>query len=372
MAGLYIHVPFCVRKCPYCDFYSVPVDSARDLVKVYIEALETELSHLPVGFRADTVYVGGGTPTSLSPRALEHLLDAVRRAAPSATEWSLEANPGTIDTEKAQLLRRVGITRVSLGAQSLNDEILRRLGRIHTADDTRRAYEILRSANVKNVGLDIMYGVPGQTVKMVERDLREIVPWRPEHISCYALAFEPGTDYELLRQAGRLREVSADVQRAQYDRIRRVLRDAGYEHYEISNFARPGHECRHNISYWLGDEYIGCGPAAHSHWRGVRWANVRDAAEWAQRVRQGQPAREFEEQLAPEAKARETLILNLRLLKGVARETFRARTGFDYYDLTGPAIRRLLAEGWLVEERDVLRLAERALFVSNAVLRELV
>jgi oxygen-independent coproporphyrinogen-3 oxidase len=372
MAGLYIHVPFCIRKCPYCDFYSVPVDVASGLVKAYLDGIRAELSRWPDDFSARTIYIGGGTPTALDARALSDLLEAVRPFAPQASEWTVEINPGTMDTEKARLLCEAGVTRVSLGAQSVNDEVLRRLGRIHSARDVYSAFEMLRAAGLDNIGLDLMYGVPGQALSWVEQDLNEMTRLRPEHLSCYALSFEEGTPFDLQRRSGQIEAVSDDLQREQYDRIRDLLKEQGYAHYEISNFARPGRECRHNVAYWLGEEYIGCGPGAHSHWRGERWGHVRNVAEWARRVEGGESPREFSERLAPDAKARETLVLNLRLLGGVTREDFRQRTGYDYFDVAGPALRRLIGEGWLVEEENRLRLAERALFVSNAVFAELV
>lgn len=372
MSGLYIHVPFCARKCLYCDFYSLPVAGDEADVVFFLKHLRREFDTVPRDFSPETAYIGGGTPTVLQESALHKLLESVRSVAPRVVEWTVEANPGTLDLSKARLLKTLGVNRISLGVQSLNDAVLQRLGRIYSAADSLRAWELLREAGFDNISVDLIFGVPGQTRPELEADLQRIIALGAEHISCYALSIEPGTPFDHMRRAGEIREVAPEIQREQYDFLRQVLRAAGYIHYEISNFAQPGRMCRHNINYWEGGEYLGFGPAAHSHWRDVRWGNVRDLREWARRLERGESPREFEERLAADAKARETLILNLRLLEGVTREAFAMRTGMDYDAVAGHAIRHLVSEGWLVEENGHLRLSERALFVSNAVLAELV
>ena len=373
MTGLYVHVPFCIRKCSYCDFYSLPEAADDAEVSLFLEGLRQELAMLPAGFRAKTIYVGGGTPTALKYAAFRRLLDQLRRAVPAAiSEWTVEANPATLEPNVIRLLKEFGVNRISLGIQSLNDAVLKRLGRVHSADDGRTAYGLLRDAGFDNISVDLMFAVPGQTKSDVKKDVQDMIALGADHISCYALSIEPGTPFDRMRRDGRIIEVAPDVQREQYDGIRNLLSAAGYVHYEISNFAKPDRACRHNVNYWMGGAYVGCGPSAHSHWQGARWGNVRDLHEWARRLARGEPPREFEEHLPPEAKARETLILNLRLLKGVMREAFREQTGFDYRDLAGEAIARFVSEGWLLEENGRLRLAEKALFVSNAVFAELV
>ena len=254
------------------------------------------------------------------------------------------------------------MNRLSLGAQSFADATLRRLGRIHAAEETRAAVALAREAGFANVGLDLIYGVPGVARETLEADVEAALALEPEHLSCYCLEIEAGTPFARAAAAGRL-AISADEQRAQFDWTRRRLAAAGFAHYEISNFAKPGHECRHNGLYWSGGEYVGVGPAAHSHWRGVRWGNAAELPEWK---------RAFEENLAPAAKARETMVMGLRRLAGWDRAEFRAATGFDYADLRGPEIARLAAEGRLVVESNRIRLAEDALFVSDAVFAELV
>jgi len=386
--GLYLHVPFCVRKCAYCDFASRPI--ADGGVERYLSALERELALRPADFAPSTVYIGGGTPTALPDDALARALALVRAAiAPErVVEWTCEANPGTLTASKARILRAAGVNRISLGAQSFDDARLRHIGRIHTAAEIREAVAVARGEGFANLSLDLMYGLPGESCSDWQRDLDEAIALQPEHISLYALAIEDGTPFARERDAGRLAEADEEEFRAQYERARATLAAAGYGQYEISNFARPGRECRHNLLYWSGGEYLGFGPAAHSHWRGARRGNFQGLEDWAAAVskawkadgRDGAPPpgpasaieREFEERLDPEAKARETLVFGLRRLSGWRRSEFRARTGFDYRDLRGPEIERLASDGRLVDTGECLRLAEDHLFVSDAVFRELI
>lgn len=360
--GLYVHVPFCVRKCAYCAFFSRPAEP--ELVPAWLEGIDRELQALPEGFRPETVFLGGGTPTALEAGDLACLLDRIRERTDLSrvVEWTCEANPGTLTPEKARLLRAGGVNRLSIGAQSFHDDTLGRLGRIHTAADTRECVALARAAGFSHIGLDVIYGVPGVSREIFCADVEAALALAPEHVSCYCLEIEDGTPFARDAAAGRL-AVAEDEQRAQFDWARRRLAAAGFVHYEISNFAKPGCECRHNLLYWTGGEYIGVGPAAHSHWSGARWGNSAELPNWQ---------RAFEERLDSEAKACETLVMGLRRRTGWERDEFRAATGFDYDALRGPEIARLASEGWLEMTADRIRLADDALFVSDAVFAELV
>ena len=360
--GLYIHVPFCARKCAYCAFYSRRAEPG--LVAAWRAGIGRELAALPEGFAPGSIFFGGGTPTALAEGELAGVLELVRERVDlgRVVEWTCEANPGTLTPAKLAVLRRGGVNRLSIGAQSFADGTLRKLGRIHAAAETRAGVALAREAGFANIGLDVIYGVPGVAREAFCADVEAALALAPEHVSCYCLEIEDGTPFAREAAQGRL-AVSAEDQRAQYDWARRRLAAAGYVHYEISNFARPGRECRQNGLYWCGGEYIGIGPAAHSHWRGARWGHTPDLPEWK---------RGFEERLAPEAKARETLVMGLRRLAGWGRAEFRAATGFDYDALRGLEIARLAAAGLLVAEPERLRLAEDAVFVSNSVFAELV
>ena len=360
--GLYIHIPFCARKCPYCAFFSQRTEPG--LVAAWFSGIARELESLPDGFAPESIFWGGGTPTALDESDLAHLLEMIcsRVEIGGVVEWTCEVNPGTLTQEKALCLRAAGVNRLSIGAQSFDDATLQRLGRIHTAAETRAAVALARAAGFENIGLDVIYGVPGVAHKFFQADIEAALVLEPEHVSCYCLEIEEGTSFARQAQTGKL-TVSEDEQRAQFDWARKRLTGAGWTHYEISNFAKPGRECLQNLLYWNGGDYIGIGPAAHSHWNGIRWGNSPDLPEWM---------RAFEEKLEPEAKARETLVMGLRRLAGWNRQEFLATTGFDYDALRGKEIKQLAAEGLLVVEPDRIRLAEDALFISDSVFSELV
>ncbi len=374
--GLYVHVPFCVRKCGYCDFYSLPQPPGREAPDAtrYLDALEVELGRLPPGFAPETVFVGGGTPTELSEPDLARLLGLLRRAIDPrrVVEWTCESNPGTLTSEKARLLREAGVNRVSLGVQSFDPQNLAFLGRIHTAEEAEAGYALLRECGFDNVNLDFIFAIPGAPPESVAHDAERAVALGPEHISWYCLTYEEGTPLWHMRERGLLRPVEEGEQERQYALLRGALAAAGYRQYEISNWARPGRECRHNLLYWGPGEYVGCGPSAHSHWGGARWANEANLARWCDALLGGRSARAFEERLEPDARAREALVMWLRRREGVAREEFARRTGFDLDALCGPAVERLRGLGLIEDDGRRIRVAERALFVSDAIFAELV
>ena len=375
--GLYVHVPFCVRKCGYCDFYSLPQpkDKAAPDADRFLAALARELElSVPRDFRARTVFVGGGTPTELSAPDLARLLEMLAPFIPAdVEEWTVEANPGTLTREKALLLQAAGVTRVSMGVQSLDPESLAFLGRIHSAEEAVASYRLLRELGFTNLNLDLIFGIPGSTRERLARDVAAVAALAPEHISCYCLLFEEGTPLFKLRERGLIFEVDEEEELAQYKLVREVLGGAGYAQYEISNFSRPGRECRHNLLYWGPGEYHGVGPSAHGHVGGVRAANVRDLGRYCGELLDGSRLpREFEERLDPEPKAREALVMGLRRIEGVSRARFRDETGLDLDGLCGATIDRLVGQGVLERAGDRVRLTERGLFVSDGVFAELV
>ncbi|MBL7012724.1 MAG: radical SAM family heme chaperone HemW [Kiritimatiellales bacterium] len=362
MSGLYIHIPFCVRKCDYCAFYSEVSPSAglrtdNDLKKQerFFQTLEKELSELPADFNPATIFIGGGTPTAPDFQTLEKIFPMFGKFSPA--EFSVEANPGTIDEQKLSLLRGSGVNRLSIGVQSFDLQCLETLGRIHSAEQAEGAFRLAREAGFDNISIDLMFGTPGQTLAMLDADLDRALALGPEHIAIYNLMVEEGTPLAE-RKPVRLDE---ELEREMYDHIRKRLADAGFVHYEISNFAKPGFECRHNLLYWTGGEYIGCGPAAHSHWQGTRWANVADLDDYCANG----PRREFEERLDPEAKERETLVMGLRLLEGVVVSS-------KLWKNCAAVFQTLEKEGLLEIEGRRIRLSEEALFVSDAIFAELV
>lgn len=375
MPGLYAHVPFCARKCGYCDFYSFAPSDAAQASDRYLEAMEREADCPPGGFSADTVFIGGGTPTWLSPSALERLMRVVGAASRNpggVTEWTVEANPGTLSPEKLRVLREGGADRISIGAQSFDPARLRALDRIHTPGDIAASVRAARAAGFEHISLDLIFAQAGQTAAQAEADVCAALALEPEHLSVYALTVEEGTRLHADVESGRIRLPDDDAARTQFDRIRARLTREGFDHYELSNYARPGRRCRHNLLYWSGGEYWGIGPSAHSHWRGARWGNVQSLDDWAAAWSKGWTARAFEERLDPESHARETLVFSLRLLEGVSPEGFREQTGFDLFEICGGELERLENEGWIERADGRVRLTGNALFISDTIFSRLI
>lgn len=367
--GLYIHVPFCGRKCAYCAFYSQAVGLDGGVAEAWLQGIGREGNGVPAEFAPTTVFIGGGTPTALPEEVFGRMLDLVagRWGGAGVLEWTVEANPGTLTPAKLYLMRESGVTRISLGAQSFSPDALAVLGRIHTPGQIQDAVALLRDAGIPQLSLDLMYGWPAPTVRAaldaVRADLDAALALEPDHISAYCLEIEPGTPLAARRDAGESVAAPPALQRRAYDLIRRRLTTAGYVHYELSNFARPGCECRHNLLYWSGGSYIGLGPAAHSHWNGERRANSPTLPDWSV---------EFRETLPPQRKACETLVMGLRRTAGWTRGEFLAATGFDYLALRGPEITRLADDGFLISTPDSIRLSPSAYFTSDAVFAALV
>ena len=383
MSGLYLHIPFCARKCIYCDFYSLPTGQGpwtRQQAQAepdqpdFLAALEIELQQLPRPFRPATVFIGGGTPTELSAGDLSRLLALLHKHIDlsGVTEWTCEANPGTLSREKALALKSAGVNRMSLGVQSFDAKTLGFLGRIHRAEEAVAGYRLLRDIGMPSINIDLIYGVPGSALDVVQRDIERLIHLGPDHAACYCLTFEEGTPLASRRARGLVQEVDDETERTQYEWIRKRLQDAGYRHYEISNFARPGHACRHNQLYWGSGTYLGVGPSAHSHWQGERYANVRDLAVYCANLRRGESVRSFRERLEPEAKARETLVMALRQLDGITFTRFQEDTGFDLKWLCGKALAGLADQGLLEVTDERVRLTEAGLYVSDGIFAELV
>lgn len=315
---LYVHIPFCARICPYCAFYKTLADSSQ--TGGFCEALLCETSALASRFpvRPKTIFFGGGTPTALNTQQLELLLGGLheRLDLSELREWSVEANPGSVSPRKAALLRGLGVNRLSLGVQSWDDGLLKLLGREHNAAQAEASFEILREAGFENISLDLMFGLPGQTLAQWESDLAKTISLKPDHISTYCLTYEEGTDFFLRHARGEFREdTESDAQFL--ERAMATLEAAGYRHYEISNYARPGFESVHNRGYWAGHDYLGIGPSAFSTVGFQRWQNVPDYRAYADRVLAGSSPVESIEPLTTEMKRTERIALGLRTRQGI-------------------------------------------------------
>jgi oxygen-independent coproporphyrinogen-3 oxidase len=362
----YIHVPFCAHRCGYCDFTLV---AGKDhLVGDYLRALEIELVSLETPRTVETLYLGGGTPTHLDCRALERLLALVGRWFPLAAgyEFTIEANPSGFDRDKVALLARYGVNRVSLGAQSFDARVLEVLERDHRAAQIETAAALL-VGKIPNFSFDLIFGVPGQSLEAWRESLRRSTLLGPAHLSTYGLTFEKGTAFWSRKAKGKLRQVPDDLERAMYAAAMDDLAGAGFEQYELSNFARPGRRCRHNEIYWAGLPYYGFGPGAARYLRGRRETNHRSVTTWLARVLSGKSPVGDVDQLSPADRARETLVVGLRRAAGVRRDEFRDRTGFEFDEVAGAAIARHCASGLLERTEDGVRLTREGRFLADTV-----
>jgi len=372
---VYVHVPFCRQLCSYCDFYVVigrEAEHARFVDRVLSEAKhaarEIEWS---APFR--TLFLGGGTPSLLASLDLTRLLDGLRHALPIASdvEISVEANPESIDQDRAQALRAAGVTRVSLGVQSMRKRELEEMTRPHGVTDVGLAIDLLRQAGIPSIAVDVIYGWPGSSLETLVESVEALLGLAPDHVSAYLLTLEEKTVLGRRVRLGELSIPQDEVLVAQYEWLRGRLAQAGLAQYEISNFARPGHASRHNQNYWLRGDYLGLGPAAHSHHRGRRWSNPRSLHRWSTAIDEGRTVREDEERVSASGALAELLFLGLRRTAGVAWDALAAElTNEQLCSLRG-RLARFVSEGWIELLPESLRLTPRAYFVSNAVLSEL-
>jgi oxygen-independent coproporphyrinogen-3 oxidase len=371
--SLYIHVPFCRHRCGYCDFTLVA--GRDDLIDRYLDALALELSEaVPEGAEVDTLFFGGGTPTHLAPRQLQRLLELVRNRVTltAGAEFSVEANPLDLSEERIAVLSQAGVNRVSVGVQSFQAEELAVLERDHSPSQAAGIVSrVMRT--IGNLGVDLIFGVPGQTLEIWRTNLLTVIELGPPHVSTYGLTFEKGTAFWSRRAKGLLRQQPEELEREMYALAIDMLTAAGYRHYELSNFARPGHECRHNQVYWNARSYYAAGPGAASYLGGVRRTNHRSTTHWVENTLASgglaQPG--FTETLSPEERAREALMLGLRRIAGIDVASFERRFAVSLDTLSGETIAKLIAAGWLERTDRQLRLTKEGIFVADSVVSEL-
>ena len=374
-SSLYIHIPFCVSKCPYCSFVSWP--GMDGLYQRYVAALLREAEWLGQNTSVpplSTLFLGGGTPTILAGQELAAIVTACKElfGFTNQAEISIEANPKTIDPAKLTLLRRSGINRLSIGVQSLHDTELHLLSRPHSADDAITAVRLARTAGFDNISLDLMYGIPGQDHKSWQQTLELALSLAPDHLSLYELTVEQGTPYyQQLEQ--RLLYLPPEEELAAMDQITATLcRQAGLAQYEISNYARSGYKCRHNINYWQNGPYLALGAGAVACLEGRRQQKTRDPRLFCEQIESGQSVVQEEECLDPAASFRETVIMGLRMNQGVSKERLRKRYEMELNDCYGNTLSRLVDQGLLEMTATHLRLTARGRSFANQVMAELV
>jgi oxygen-independent coproporphyrinogen-3 oxidase len=383
--SLYVHIPFCSLKCSYCDFNSYA--NLEHLVPEFTRALTAEMrlwSPAMAGRPMPTVFFGGGTPTLLPLEHMQSIMETLRESfelTPDA-EITTEANPGTIDLDYLRGLVAAGVNRLSLGVQSFDDGELLALDRIHTADEARQGYAWAREAGFRRVNLDLIYGLPGQTPERWQWNVEQALVLGPDHLSLYALTVEEGTKLAYDIDHGRVAEPNGDLQADMWDWSRQRLAAVGYQHYEISNWARPGEECRHNLVYWQNGDWLGVGPGAHSHLGGVRFANVYSPAQYIRLVDEAaaldlpEAEREliramsqvtFVDEQTPELQMADTAILALRLNDGLDVAAFEQRFGTTIEAAYGPQLAELTPLGFLERANGRLRLTDRGRYLANEV-----
>ncbi len=371
--ALYIHIPFCVQKCLYCDFLSMP--ASQTVQEEYIAALTRELHYwqkrLEGQYALGSIFIGGGTPTVLVPELLRQIGEVLHDFSwVSTMEFTIEVNPGTLTLEHIPALQYLGVNRVSLGLQSAQELELQQLGRIHTFQDFVESYQLLLEHGFTNINVDLMADIPGQTLKSYEDTLDQILQLHPNHISSYSLLIEEGTPFYEMNKQGKLQIPSEETDRQMYFLTKERLAAEGYQRYEISNYARPGWECRHNLTYWQMEEYLGVGLGAASYWNGKRFSNERNMQAY---LSQKADSHIVESQvLSRQEEMEEYVFLGLRMTQGISPEAYQKRFGVDFYQLYQKILPDLQQNGLLAEteNHDRIYLTDRGIDVSNAVLAE--
>lgn len=385
--GIYIHIPFCISKCPYCDFNSIAVSPTPE--ENYVKALLKEVDNYTTdelkksGFlkkgkrRVTSIYFGGGTPSLFSIDSIARVIDRIMSefSSTSHVEITLEINPKTADVEKVQALYAIGINRLSLGVQSFQDKFLQNLGRIHTSADALNLFKDARSSGFSNIGLDLIFGIPDQALDDWERDLSCALSLKPEHISVYNLTIEEDTPFYDLQREGKITLPDEDLQVRMYTLAQKKLTASGYEHYEISNFALPGFDCRHNEGYWTLKEYFGFGAGAHSYLRdtsnkrdwGIRWKNIPNPYEYISLVSNNCTAAVEREELTREMAIKEVIFLGLRRLDGISLDDFEKRFGLSLEKTFANVVPYLLKENLISIDEGHLKLTIQGIFLSNEV-----
>ena len=366
---LYLHMPFCVRKCAYCDFLSFPTDQETQnlytrRLREDIDAMGKKYGDIPV----DTIFIGGGTPSVPDSALIVGIMEHVRKAfhVAEGAEISMEANPGTVTREKLTDYRRAGINRLSFGLQSANDRELKLLGRIHTWAEFLESFHLARECGFTNINIDLMSALPGQPRESWKDTLKRVTDLNPEHISAYSLIIEEGTPFALRT----LNLPDEDAEYNMYEATAQILREYGFEQYEISNYAKKGRECRHNVGYWIRQDYLGFGLGASSLYGKERFANTQDMKKYLENSRTSEKIREKEPPLTREDEMAEFMFLGLRMTRGISKAEFERQFGSEIDAIYGDVLRKYKSMGLLLEENGRIFLSREGIHVSNSVMAD--
>ncbi len=375
--GIYLHIPFCMSKCAYCDFYSY-VPKNEQVYERYANALISHIEHYrsaAASCAPDSVYIGGGTPTALPKEQLLKIVRAVRKNFSLAknAEFTVEANPATVDLPTLRALRRAGVNRISFGLQSADQRELKALSRIHSRAEFEESYYMARRAKIENISVDLMFGIPHQTTESLLRSIDYVTRLDPEHISLYNLKIEPNTHFGKVGAAN-LALPDEDEEFRMYIQACQLLESRGYKQYEISNFAKPGKMSRHNLKYWNCEEYLGLGPSAHSYFNGTRFSFIPSINQYMKGIEN--MGSEIiisggSEQIAGRAMMGEYIMLRFRLSEGLVLSDFQRKFGYDFEEMYGSKLRPYIEGGYMLRTRDSFALTPRGMFVSNYILSDI-
>jgi len=374
--GLYLHFPYCISKCPYCDFNSYQLKEDNQ-ISSYISALYQEIAAYSQKLKKSnikTIYLGGGTPTILSGTQIFNILEFCKEnfMVDKDAEITIEANPGTVDSEKIKLLIDSGINRLSLGAQSFNNRFLKKLGRIHNTQEIIDSYYLAREAGFKNINIDIMFALPDQTTEDLQVTLKKAVSLKSDHLSLYNLTIKPGTEYYKEYKRGKLKLPTEDEEYDMFNWAINYLEENGFENYEISNFARPHNRSKHNLIYWQNKPYLGVGAGAYSFIRGYRYMNYEEPARYIKEVTSGKSPIDNGEKLSLRKRMIETIILGLRTKDGVIYKKFKTRFKIDLNNTFHKQIKKLVNLGLLQRDDNRIKLTRKGIFLADTVFREFV
>lgn len=384
--GLYIHIPFCKKKCEYCDFKSYA--NKESLIDDYMKWVNYEIKEIGEGNKLDyegklddlvkikTIYIGGGTPSIIDSKYIVQILETVKNSffIDSDAEITIEVNPGTIDEKKLEDYKKSGINRLSIGLQSTNNRILKEIGRIHTYNEFLDTYNMARKIGFNNINVDLMLGLPNQTIKDLNDSLDKVIELKPEHISVYSLIIEEGTPFFEKLNENKITLPEDNIEREMYWLTKTKLEKAGYKHYEISNFAKSGFESKHNLSYWNQEEYIGVGVAAHSYTNNVRYSNIDSIEEYIDNFKEKREYDNlvFHEKQNRESKMQEFMMLGLRKIDGIHIQDFKLKFGENPIFIFRKELEKLVNEELIEIDGDIIKLTNRGLDLANLVWEEFV